>query len=144
MTCSFWSRRWTGDPALPAQLPYSEGTTRDQFTSVYLRAEMSLERAASRAALGREILRRHNSLWGLPSLIDPVVGTGLVVHQLRRLEPEADLLLRALHRVTAVDDVPVGSKGLVPGCSALLRGQTLGGAPTAAFGQAQDLDTPGS
>lgn len=44
---------------------------------------------------------------GNPSLIDPVVCTGLEVDELCGFEPQVDLLLCALHRVTAVDDVPV-------------------------------------
>lgn len=45
--------------------------------------------------------------WQSPSLIDPVMGTRLEIDELCRFEPQVDLLLCALHRVTAMDDVPV-------------------------------------
>lgn len=44
---------------------------------------------------------------GNPSLIDPVMCTGLEVDELCRLEPQVDLLLCTLHGVTAMDDVSV-------------------------------------
>lgn len=40
------------------------------------------------------------------SLVDPVLSAALVIYQLLRPKPQGNLLLRTLHRVTAVDDVP--------------------------------------
>lgn len=43
---------------------------------------------------------------GLGLLIDPVKCTALVGHHLLWLEPQADLLVGALHRVAAMANVP--------------------------------------
>lgn len=60
------------------------------------------------------MLRRHNSLGKLISLIDPIMCTRLEVNELCRFEPQVDLLLRTLHGVTAMNDVSVeGDKYIV-------------------------------
>jgi len=47
-------------------------------------------------------------------LVDPVVRAGLPAHQLLWLEPQADLLLGTLYRVTAVADVPADLDAEIP------------------------------
>lgn len=52
--------------------------------------------------------RKMNFPWDCSSLVDPVCSCVLPARQLLRAEPERDLLLGTLHRVTAMDHVPVG------------------------------------
>ena len=41
-----------------------------------------------------------------PSFVDPVLSAALVIHQFLRPKPQGNLLLRTLHGITAVDNVP--------------------------------------
>lgn len=52
----------------------------------------------------------HSALGPCFSRIDPVLSCVLPASQLLWAEPEGDLLLGTLNRVTAVDHIPVGKK----------------------------------
>jgi hypothetical protein len=73
---------------------------------------------------------RHSSL-DLSLLVDPVELGRLVRLNLLRLEPECNLLLRALHTVRAVADVAANIDGVVTTDGTRGRGKRVGGAEDA-------------
>lgn len=76
--------------------------------SLQVRRKFSEVRAASLVPCrGRERKRRGKPRSAaFPSLVDPVLSTALVIYQFLRPKPQANLLLRALHGIAAMDDVP--------------------------------------